>query len=315
MRKNKLRKGNIFIFILAVLFIFLSLILCDTFRLDIPMSDIKVIFAGCGISLLSTGIINLLWEKRANNLIDKMKEASNIALDVLNAQNNIRYNQVVNIEFNKAEDNDTIIANIIHSFTYYEDGKAGQKCKLEIFSDFRGKILSPDELNEQGTKPDFYFIKIEENDIPLAQWENINDRKKMYNVINGKLYYSNDEITFPLNEYKIGENFKFHIRNKYKKHDRLVWTFQEMARGGIKILITIGEKCENMNFYIRLNHPKVKDIIVEHNKNINKKKKNTINNKIDEETGKINNKQLELFLNKSVLPYQGFEISWEEKES
>jgi len=256
-----------------------------------------------GTTLITTSILNIFWEKFANNKIDKMQQASIIALDLLDTKNNIRYKQVVEILFKKNESEDKIIAKITHSFTYNEESKAGQKCKIEIFSDFRGKVFNKDELEQPETTPPFYFKRIERNDEPIAEWKNISHREKLCFVQYGKLCYSED-ILFPLEPNEFGERFKFHIINTYSTNDRLFWTFQEMAHGGIKLIVTKDKSAKDINFYIRINHPKVEDIL---NKDINK-------DTIAKETGKMKTESIKIEIDKSVFPYQGFEISWDSNE-
>ena len=182
----------------------------------------------------------------------------------------------------------------------------GQKCKLEIFSDFRGEMPDINELLSNDVEPDFYFQCIEIDNDYIADWNKPSDRKNLCCVKFGKLFYSQD-ITLP--QKGMDMRFKFIIKNKYRSHDKLVWTFQEMSSPRVVIKLQTDSSCDDMNVYLRINHPQVSEIINEH---IGKKKHK---DDIDIQTCKVEVEKLAFTINKNVLPYQGFEISWDSAEN
>ena len=270
-------------------------------------ANMREAIAGIGSSLLVSALVNWVLsrttKKQINQMEDEIKKANNATLEILGVQNNERRNQVIDIELKKT--NGLVLATVTHTFDYREERKAGQKYELKIFSDFRGEIPDYDAVKKNKAEPDFYFKLVEEDNSTLADWVNLSDREKLCTVKFGKLFYSQN-ITLP--SAGTDKRFKFIIENKYRNHDKLVWTFQEMSTHVI-IKLNITPSCKDMNVYLRINHPQVDKIIEEYLEEKNHK------NDINIGTSKVNVEKLTFTINKNVLPYQGFEISWDSPEN
>jgi len=94
----------------------------------------------------------------------------------------------------------------------------------------------------------------------------------------------------------------FKIRTEYQKNDRLLWTFQEVCENAYIRIVREG-KCRDMTFHISLDHP-LETMILE--------KDNKLDKDISPQTGKISedNYDCSIEISRSILPSQGFAISW-----
>jgi hypothetical protein len=268
--------------------------------------DLFSVIVGGGVSFISSAIINIIWAYNANYKMERANERfekanarlHTMVFRALGLQTKIRREQRVNIAFES--NNGRIIAHIEHSFCYNTDDDFGQDRNIEIFSDFRGDVPREEDIKAKDFQPAFYFVRIEEDHITVADWEVIADRDVLCNVENGKLYYKK-ETTLPPERAIDTKSFKFYIHNEYGLYDRLVWTFQEFSRN-IVVHVVKGAGCEDIPFFFRINHPEVNEIVSENNPDDNLK--------LDAISGQIKAERLELRIKHDVLPYQGFEISW-----
>ena len=107
---------------------------------------------------------------------------------------------------------------------------------------------------------------------------------------------------------KAGEkrDLKFKIHSEYEQTDRLIWAFQEISNN-VKVIINLMYgKIEDLDnkFLLTISHPLEEDIL-RRNPNIRENGEIIFN-------GEMKRKG-DFILDETLLPYQGFEISWDIK--
>lgn len=266
------------------------------YQKNVSYNGLIQVLMSIGAGLISAVLINILYEIRSQNPVLKM--IMDASRESWNTINKIRDDQSVNIKFSKK--NDKLIAKITHEFQYIGITRQSYKAEIAIFSDFRGEAPKKEELNNANYYPAFYFEKISLNNLPVKKWNQISDRGDLCNVINGRIFYSQD-IDMPS---KGGQSkkLKFEIHNTYDINDKLVWTFQELSEDAV-INIEIDNSFKELDFFLRLNHPLAKDII----------QKNIQSVAIDSKTGKLTEDNISLRIHEKILPFQGFEMHWNQK--
>jgi len=250
------------------------------------ISDFIVILVGFGTSLISMGLINFLWGLRVENRV--LKTVTDATMHAWSSVNKMRYNQMVHICF--LEKNGKIIANIKHDFEYAGEFPFTVPGNLEIYSDYRG--------NKYDAKnPSTYIEEFSENGTPVLKWDNESDRERLCFFKYGRLYFSHQIKIPPLHDNPA--KYSFIIHADYQLNDRLIWTFQEVSENA-KIRIERKGICQNMPFHLNIDHPLESLILEKDNKSL----------QIDQKTGKINQNDFIINIERSILPSQGFAISW-----
>jgi len=122
---------------------------------------------------------------------------------------------------------------------------------------------------------------------------------------NGKLHFETD-YDAPTTSDK-SKKFKFVIHNEYQTTDKLVWNFEEISEDKCTITIKIQKyHYDNFQFYIRINHPCTSTIVADNKSSIT----DEIEGKLNFLEGKAGYHHCTIIINKKILTYQGFELSW-----
>ena len=269
------------------------------------LRDIALIIVGLGASILAGAFINIIWDKRMNNVaLTIMEEATREAWSKLNK---IRYEQNVTIEFEKKNKKVEVVTTHEFSYKVEELSKFNKKfCNVSIFSDFQGDFP---QTKKDGSlaMPSCYFKKIEINGAMYSEWDyskSVEEQKPLFQLVNGKIRLDLSDIQIPAQDYL---RLKFVIHSEYKTQDRLVWIFQELSPSATVRIVRKNSVKRNVShkFHISFNHPLAEDIISGNRQNGA--------DLVDEETGRIiaNEPSVEFNLQKIILPYQGFEVYWD----
>ena len=262
------------------------------------------LIGGLGASILSAAVISWLWDIMKSSSAWRMLEESMYAN--WSEFSKIRYDQEVEMTFLLEENK--LKVNTKHSFKYKisELREYNKKfCEISIFSDFQPVHF---EKNAKVGAFHFELIKIGLVDFHELRWGNavrngedinLELKKILSDTKNGKLSYESGRLSLPDSDYL---SIDFEICGIYECKDRIVWIFQELSEGTV-IKINRSELPENSILYISINHPLAGDILkASGNKNI-----------VDSSTGKILTEipDISVKIDKSILPYQGFEVHWD----
>jgi len=263
---------------------------------------------GLGASMLSAALINLLWDKMKSSTAWRMLEKS--MYTNWDEFSKVRYNQTVEMTFTLKDGG--VDVKTEHSFSYKvsELREYDKKfCDVSIFSDFQPVYFGGDVQDDA-----FHFesINIGITGFKELKWSNavntegdvINPRlkKTLSKQKNGKLTYRSSRLPLPTTDYL---DINFVIRGRYNSKDRIVWIFQELSEDSTIKLNRSGLP-NNAVLYMSINHPLAEKILsTSENAGI-----------VDPATGEILIKisetpDISLELDKSILPYQGFEVHWD----
>lgn len=258
---------------------------------------------GVGTGLVSASLINILFEMRTRNKVIEMTTSA--TMENWPSVNRIRGKQKVNITFKKA--GEKIHVTTRHNFTYEGRGRFAHDESLAIESDYRG-ILYPEQEDFADVDPPCYFREVLVDDKVIASWENPDERKRLCTITRGKLRCVTPFI-MPPHGGSVGLEFLIH--SEYELNDRLTWTFQEIAESA-DIRIRVDPNCHDMFFYFRVNHPLTEGIVKDNHDRI----------PTSSRTGKIEIESLSslsskdyFHYNKKILPNQGFEIAWSDRDN
>ena len=299
---------------------------------------LSTIFAGAGVSLLAACLVHQGMNKYWNAPV--MQRFHKAILDAWPEICRIRYDQSITFNFSKGSRSngvEYINLDIIHEFCYKNDQNVQDRFFLHVFSDFRNINEPAQDGKAEGESTQgkdakrFYFRKIHLSPGLLLEYDTIEK-------LHGKEYVNDllanteckNKLSFRQDVFSIEPNqrrgLSFEIHSEYELTDRLVWSFQEISEK-VDVTINLLDDCictPNDMFILTINHP-LEAVILDKNKSLDKNgkikfecpeskqnsgSKYNSDDKQSSDSQRSIGKQSKFKLWDTILPYQGFELSW-----